>query len=363
MTGPVDWDLAQRVATRIADRTGAKPGAHYDTLAPDFERFTAQAEELVATETGLHSLSGEARARVADRPMWIGANIDSFQRLLRPVTDKFGEKMTRARMSSFTSRAGGVEVGVLLGWMSSRVLGQYDLLIIEDENPEDQDIVYYVGPNIMALEKKHAFPPEEFRLWIALHEVTHRAQFTGVPWLREHFLSLVNETLDAVDPDPEILKDAVKRILEARREGEDPMADGGLPALLATPEQREVLNRVSGMMSLLEGHGDITMDRAGAHLIPSAERFASTLRARRNSARGISRVLQKVIGLEAKMNQYQAGESFIEAVEAVGGTELVERAWERPENLPTMDEIRTPQDWIDRISADSADMAVATGAS
>jgi coenzyme F420 biosynthesis associated uncharacterized protein len=247
--------------------------------------------------------------------------------------------------------------------MSARVLGQYDLLIIEDENPEDQDIVYYVGPNIMALEKKHAFPPEEFRLWIALHEVTHRAQFTGVPWLREHFLSLVNETLDAVDPDPEILKDAVKRILEARREGEDPMADGGLPALLATPEQREVLNRVSGMMSLLEGHGDITMDRAGAHLIPSAERFASTLRARRSSARGISRVLQKVIGLEAKMNQYQAGESFIEAVEAVGGTELVERAWERPENLPTMDEIRTPQDWIDRITADSADMAVATGAS
>lgn len=361
MTGPVDWDLARRVAIRIADRTGAKPGAHYDTLAPDFARFTAQAEELVAAETGLHSLSGDARARVVDRPMWIGANIDSFQRLLRPVTDKFGERATRARLRSFTGRAGGVEVGVLLGWMSSRVLGQYDLLIIEDENPEDQDIVYYVGPNIMALEKKHAFPPEEFRLWIALHEVTHRAQFTGVPWLREHFLSLVNETLDAVDPDPEILKDAAKRILEARRAGEDPMADGGLPALLATPEQRAVLNRVSGMMSLLEGHGDITMDRAGADLIPSAERFASTLRARRNSARGISRVLQKVIGLEAKMNQYQAGESFIEAVEAVGGAALVERAWERPENLPTMDEIRTPQDWIDRITADSADMAVATG--
>ena len=115
------------------------------------------------------------------------------------------------------------------------------------------------------------------------------------------------------------------------------MADGGLSAMLATPEQREVLNRVSGMMSLLEGHGDITMDRAGADLIPSAERFASTLRARRSSARGVSRVMQKVIGLEAKMNQYQAGESFIEAVEAVGGSALLERAWEGPDNLPTMD--------------------------
>lgn len=350
MSGPVDWDLAQRVASRIASRNQQPQSFHYATLAPDFERFTAQAEELVAAQTGLVSSQGAARARVADRPMWIGANIQSFQRLLRPVTDKFSERMTRPRLSSLTSRAGGVEVGVLLGWMSTRVLGQYDLLIIEDENPEDQDIVYYVGPNVMALEKKHAFPPEEFRLWLALHECTHRAQFTGVPWLREHFLSLVNETLDAVDPDPQVLREAVSRILDARKKGEDPLADGGLPALIATEEQRAVLNRVSGMMSLLEGHGDVTMDRAGAGLVPSAERFAATLRARRNSARGFSRIFQKIIGLEAKLNQYQAGEAFIAAVEEAGGPALLDRAWEGPENLPTMDEIRDPKLWISRMT-------------
>ena len=92
--------------------------------------------------------------------------------------------------------------------MATRVLGQYDLLIIEDEDPEDQDLVYYVGPNVLALEKRFGFPPREFRLWLALHEVTHRAQFTGVPWLRAHFLSLVNQTLDAVDPDPKRFLDA-----------------------------------------------------------------------------------------------------------------------------------------------------------
>ena len=242
--------------------------------------------------------------------------------------------------------------------MSSRVLGQYDLLIIEDENPEDQDIVYYVGPNVMALERKHGFPPDEFRLWLALHEVTHRAQFTGVPWLREHFLGLVGETLDAVDPDPKVLKQAVERIIEARKNGEDALADGGLPALLATPEQQVVLNKISGMMSLLEGHGDVTMDRAGADRIPSAEHFSATLRARRNSARGLSRIFQKVIGIEAKLNQYQAGEKFIAAVEEVGGPELVNRAWEGPENLPSMDEIKAPQLWIDRMSTD-ADQDVA----
>jgi coenzyme F420 biosynthesis associated uncharacterized protein len=348
---PVDWELAERVATRIARRGAPPPSYHYATLAPDFERFTAEAEELVAQTTGLSSQMGAARGRVADRPMWIAANINSFQRLLRPVSEKLAEVRRPGRVGAFMGKASGVEVGVLLGWMSSRVLGQYDLLVIEDENPEDQDIVYYVGPNVMALERKYGFPPEEFRLWLALHECTHRAQFTGIPWLRQHFLGLVNATIESVDPDPEVLRTAVKRILESRRNGDDALAAGGLPALFASEEQLEILNRISGMMSLLEGHGDVTMDRAGEGGVPSADRFAQVLRARRNSARGLTRIFQKIIGLEAKLNQYEAGESFIAAVEAAGGPELLERAWEGPENLPTMDEIREPRVWIDRISA------------
>ena len=101
---------------------------------------------------------------------------------------------------------------MLLGWMSGRVLGQYDLLVVEERRPpDDQDLVYYVGPNVLALEKRFAFPPREFRLWLALHEVTHRAQFTGVPWLREHFLGLVQQTLDSVDPDPKRFLDALAK--------------------------------------------------------------------------------------------------------------------------------------------------------
>ena len=91
-------------------------------------------------------------------------------------------------LAPVAQKVAGAEVGALLGWMSTRVLGQYDLLVVEDESPEDQDIVYYVGPNVLALEKRFAFPPREFRLWLALHEVTHRAQFTGIPWLRTHYL-------------------------------------------------------------------------------------------------------------------------------------------------------------------------------
>src|SRR3954463_7087107 len=217
MSGAVDWELAQRVAVRVAGREPFSESYHYDSLEPDFAELTAQAEPLVAAETGLVSLAGPARARVTNRAGWIGANVASFQRLLRPITERLGERMGEGRLSPLARRATGAELGLILGWMSTRVLGQYDLLVIEEENPEDQDVVYYVGPNVIALEKRFAFPPREFRLWLALHEVTHRAQFTGVPWLRPHFLSLVERTLDTVEPDPKRFMAALQRVVESSR--------------------------------------------------------------------------------------------------------------------------------------------------
>jgi coenzyme F420 biosynthesis associated uncharacterized protein len=288
---------------------------------------------------------------VTDRPGWIRANLASFQRLLAPMLDKFGDRVSSSRVAPITARLAGAELGVMLGWMSARVLGQYDLLVIEEENPQDQDIVYYVGPNVLALEKQFAFPPEEFRMWLALHEVTHRAQFTGVPWLREHFLGLVHETMNTIDPDPARMSETIARVTTAIRSGQKPLADGGLMTLIASPEQRAVLDQVSGMMSLLEGHGDITMDRAGQDLVPSADRFGKVLRERRESARGLARVFQQLIGLQAKLAQYAQGEAFITDVERAGGQQLLSRAWEGPENLPSILEIRDPQRWIDRMGA------------
>jgi len=347
--GAVDWALAERVAVKVAGREPFADSYHYDSLAPDFDEFTAQAEDLVAAATGLRSLSGNARARVTDRAGWVHANVASFQRLLRPLIDKFEERLSGNTMSPITRKAAGAEMGAMLGWMSTRVLGQYDLLIIEDENPADQDIVYYVGPNVLALEKLFAFPPREFRLWLALHEVTHRAQFTGVPWMREHFLGLVEQSIQAVDPDPTRFLAAIDRVVDAVRRGQNPLNDGGIMALVATPEQKAVLDQISGLMSLLEGHGDVTMDRAGEGLIPSAERFGRVLRQRRQSSVGLAKLLQQLIGLEAKINQYEQGEKFIAAVEAVGGTELLDHAWESPANLPSILEIRDPSLWIARL--------------
>jgi len=350
MTAPVDWNLAERIAVRVSGREPFAESYHYASLLPDFEELTAEAEELVYQTTGLRSLDGPARARVTDRAGWVRANIASFSRLLRPLTDKLGERMGDGKMTPLARRATGAELGLLLGWMSARVLGQYDLLIVEDENPEDQDIVYYVGPNVIALEKRFAFPPREFRLWLALHEVTHRAQFTGVPWLRGHFLSLVEGSLDSVEPDPKRFMLALKRVIESSREGRSALEDGGLVGLLASPEQGALLQQIGGMMSLLEGHGDVTMDRAGAGRIPNAERFGRVLRQRRAQGNPTAKLLQRLLGFEAKLNQYEQGEKFIAAVEAEGGSELLNRAFVAPELLPSLAEIREPRLWIDRVA-------------
>lgn len=323
----------------------------------DFAAHTAVAEELVAAQTGLISLNGAARGKVTTRTGWIDANIKSFQRLLKPLADRLARdgdgKLSARMMQKFAA----LEVGAMLGWMSTRVLGQYDLLVIENEEApleeDGQDVVYYVAPNIAALEWRHGFPPDEFRLWIALHEVTHRAQFTGVAWLREHFLSLVDQSLNAVSTDPKAFASAARQIAAARREGRNPFAEGGIAVLVASPEQREVLDQIMGMMSLLEGHGDVTMDRAGADHLSEIPRFRRVISHRRSQVGPLARLMRQMMGIEAKMNQYAAGERFIAAVEDAGGTEFLDKAWEGPERLPSMAEIRDPSLWISRLSLNS----------
>jgi len=345
---PISWDAAEKVAIRLARRQPPTPAGEMASLGEDFRELTVQAEALVEAATGLRSEAGPARARVTDRPGWVRANIASFQRLLRPVTEKLASRLAKSPVAPVTRAVSGAQLGTILGWMSTRVLGQYDLLLIEEERPEDQDIVYYVGPNVLSLEKRFGFPPREFRLWLAIHEVTHRAQFTGVPWLRPHFLSLVEGSLDAIDPDPRRFVEALRRTVRETRAGRNPLGDGGLVGLLAGPEQQVILQQILGLMSLLEGHGDITMNRAGSELIPSAERFGRVLRQRREQAKGPAKVLQQLLGLEAKLKQYEQGERFVEAVERAGGAGLFEQVWRGPEWLPSLAEIREPELWINR---------------
>jgi coenzyme F420 biosynthesis associated uncharacterized protein len=326
---------------------GALDAATVTQLKADFSEATTRAEALVVEATGLRPATGSAGALVVDREEWVRANLSSFRRLLEPVLEKLEASSGRGRLAEAARGATGAQLGLVLGWMATRVLGQYDLLLAEGE--DTGGVVSYVGPNIVALERRHGFPTGQFRLWIALHEVTHRCQFTGVPWLRPHFLSLVDQAMSGMVPDPRRFAEALRRAASAVRAGHNPLEEAGMLGLVAPPEQLEVIGRIQSMMSLLEGHGDITMDRAGADAVPDAPWFSRVLRERRRRASLPSRLLQQLVGIEAKMRQYEQGENFIRAVEASGGPELLARVWEGPEMLPSMDEIRHPESWVARV--------------
>jgi coenzyme F420 biosynthesis associated uncharacterized protein len=346
----VDWDLARKVAAGALILKPAPATYRSAPLQAQFDELTARAEVLVSESTGLHSAHGLARAKVVDRSGWASANVRSMQRLVGSaltVRDTEDGPRLGKHALALGQVATGTQLGLMLAYMATRVLGQYDLLI-SDEDPADQDLVSYVGPNVTAIEERYGFAPDEFRLWLALHEVTHRLQFTAVPWLRDHFVSLVSELLEPLQADPQNMLDTVRRVVDEFRAGRNPMRENGVAGMLATPEQRLALGRISGMMSLLEGHGDVVMDRAGAAEVPGAAGFSRVLHERRTHPHGLAKFMSRLLGLDAKMRQYAEGETFVQTVEAAGGPELLARVWRGPEWLPTLEEIRTPADWLAR---------------
>lgn len=343
---PIDWDRAEKVALAVAARR-RPPTAPSSNPSGDVVLATvSDVEDAIEAVTGLRPPHGPAQVQFVDRPTWIRANLASFRTLLTPLLDQWGEKAAASPTAANLGRqVAGAEVGALLGWMSTRVLGQYDILV--GRQPED-DAVYLVAPNLADIEVRYGFDPGEFRTWVLLHELTHRAQFTGVPWMREHFTGLVEQSLSFANPDLGAFTDAMRSALRNRRDASAQLRDGGVLGLVASPEQKRVMAQVGGLMSLLEGHGDITMTRAAGSMVPHAERFERILRERRRTANPLSRTIMRLAGVEAKLNQYAAGARFIHAVEEVEGERVVDRAWRGPIWLPTLEEVRSPMSWLER---------------
>jgi coenzyme F420 biosynthesis associated uncharacterized protein len=344
MPDPIDWVTARKVARLVARRDALADSYLGSSLDDDFAELTLFAEDVVADFTGLRP-TDHVTVGVVDRRDWVDANIMSMRRLLEPLMDRLGARLARSPFAPVGRHIAATEMGVLIGYLSQRVLGQYDLLVPEDVHG---DTVYYVGPNILALEKRFAFRPRDFRLWIAIHEVTHRAQFAGVPWMREHFLTLVHEAFGVVDPDPSSVFRAISRALDELRAGRNPLDDGGVVGLFASPEQRVVLQRVQALMSLLEGHGNVVMTELGRRYVAGEERMARVLHHRRNAG-GITGLLHKLLGIEQKMKQYEVGERFINEVVAIGGFDALAIAWRGPEYLPTLEELDDASAWLRRV--------------
>ncbi|MGA9598394.1 MAG: zinc-dependent metalloprotease [Acidimicrobiia bacterium] len=337
------WESAVGVARRFAGKYPLEGTYHEARLARQAPRLVERATALVSAETGLEA-PGAPEVAVVGRSEWVEMNIASFSELMAPVTKHLGEERRLGR--GIANRVMSAELGAVLGFLSRRVLGQYEL-VLPTPDGNDGDTVMFVGANILSMERRFEFRPAEFRFWVALHECTHRIQFQGVPWLRSYFLGLVEELVKTSKPEPGRIARLADELRSAADEGRPLLDETGLFGLLASPDQREVIGKVQALMSLLEGHGHIVMDRIGERQLVSQARMSRILAARRNDPR--TAMFMRLIGLEMKMKQYETGAKFIKGVERQAGWDALAAAWRQPSNLPTLEEIEDPVSWLYRV--------------
>ena len=340
----VDWALAKRTGRRwVSDGPSTTPAEAADVVA-ELRDAAHRALQPVADTARLDATEGaKSPVYVVDRAAWIDVNVESMSALLNPVVDALTAKRKAGpRARAVGAKVTGTETGALMGFVASKVLGQFDLA------PGGQPSMLLVAPNIVSAERELGVDPSDFRLWVCLHEETHRVQFTAVPWLREHLIDRIRTLAVDMVPDPEMLQQrlqaAAKAIPGLLREG-----SGGLTDLIGTAEQRAELANITAIMSLLEGHADVVMDDVGPQIVPTVEEIRRKFNARRKGSVGPDRIIRRLLGLEAKMRQYRDGAAFCRAVQEQIGVDGFNAVWAGPANLPTADEIYAPATWVARV--------------
>jgi coenzyme F420 biosynthesis associated uncharacterized protein len=338
----IDWDTAHDTGRRLAGPGPQTAAADRARLREDLAELVPRAQLLVSDFTRLRVDGARSRPWVMSRGDWIGANLGGLQRLLEPLARRLVPEGTPR--SNLRRKTLGAQIGGLLGYVSKKVLGQYDAFL----PPDDEGLIYFVGPNVVETERRFSLPPRDFRLWISLHESTHRLQFGATPWLRGYLQGRIDGYLGTVQVDTKQLLEQLRRAIDEVRAGTSPKGLNGV-MLLLTPEQRELFKTMQAMMSLLEGHASWVMNEVGTTTIRDLERMRRSLKQRRQVG-GMEKTLQRAIGFDQKVRQYDAGEAFVRGVVDRVGVEGLNRVWEREEHLPTLDEIGQPERWIARVS-------------
>lgn len=360
MANLIDTRIAAAVARRLAGDADEPTTDEHLKLEHDLEISVDRSEQLVAEASGIPA-PPPVRWAIVRRGDWAEANIRGMDLLIQPLVDRFGTQLSRVPgPARFAQKAVvSAEIGMMLGYVSRRVLGQYDLLVPEERDapawrlrrsPTGGASLYFVGTNMVETCRKLNFVPEDFALWVAVHEVTHRFQFEGVPWLRDRFFGLVRSYLATLEMDP---KSFAKRLAEGARK----LASRSVPEeernavyLFASEEQKAVLDQIQALMAVVEGHGNYVMDHIGAQVIPTFPQMRARFDKRKEQTNLMQRVINGALGLEMKMRQYELGQRFCEAVVARGGHEALGALWSAPEHLPSLDELRMPERWVSRVA-------------
>ena len=342
--GLIDWDAAARIGARVAGGGPPTSPSARAQLREDFADVVAEADQAVSELTGLRLQGPPTRPWVMSRGEWVGQNLRGFESVLEPLARRLLGRRLQGTMAPVRRSVLAVQVGGIVGYLGRKVLGQYDLFV----PPDDRELLYFVGPNVVEVERQFRFPKRDFRLWLALHEVTHRLQFEGVPWLRAYLFELIDEYLATLEFDPRRLLEGLRRAFEeARHSGR--WREMGVLFLLMTPEQRDTFQRMQALMSLLEGHGNYVMDTLAEGRVRGAGRMRRKLKERRR--RGMNSTFQRAVGLDAKIRQYDVGERFVARAMERAGMEGFSRVWLDRANLPTLAEIGDPDAWVERVAS------------
>ena len=345
MASLIDWDLAARTAKTLSPRPPTVSRDVADEVVADLYRAAEVAAGHVAELTGLTEPPVKAVTRVVDRDGWIDVNTNGMRAVMTPLVDRLSASSQVGRVGEFVGgRVTGVQAGAIVGFLSGKVLGQFEFF----DRPDGQLLL--VAPNLVSVQRQLGVDAADFRLWVCLHEVTHRVQFTAVDWTRAYMLGQVNALTDSVDADPAVLRERVTDALNEMVKLVRGQGDGsGLLAVLATPEQRQVLERVTAFMSLVEGHAEYVMNAVSPTVIPSQPVIETRFAARRRGGNPLDRLLRRLLGLEAKTRQYVDGSAFVRAVVDKVGIDDFNAVWTSPETLPTKAEIASPADWVARV--------------
>ena len=345
----IEWGLAQKVGTFVLN---AGPGQGGTGLAGALDELAADASERVIAYTGLQPVTALPAPEAIDRAEWLEANLGSMRALIEPLAAKLQRKgALQGPAKVLGGVVAGAEVGALAGYLAQRVLGQYELVLLDAARPAR---LLFVAPNLREAAQRLEVDEAEMVTWVTIHEVTHAVQFTGVPWLREHLADLIQQLVDSVDVKVNtgaLLKlpnvDDVKALVERVREG-------GLITLVAGPERRAVLDRIQATMAVVEGHAEHVMDAVGEDVLPNLDELRGAMTKRRRERHPALRLFEKLIGLELKMRQYEVGKRFCDVIVEAEGPVALQRMFESPASMPTLAELDAPDAWLRRTGAQAA---------
>jgi coenzyme F420 biosynthesis associated uncharacterized protein len=341
----VDWTLAERIGLRFAPKgPTTTPTEAHGTVA-ELRELAQLARDPVRELTGLDADPGHAPAVVVDRAEWIQSNVAGLGVALDPFVSARADKPTNPGIEAVGSRLTAAQLGGAMAWLSGKVLGQYEAFTA----PGRPGRLLLVAPNIVQVERELELVPRDFRYWVCLHEETHRAQFGGVPWMSDHFLSEVQAFVAISDLSvaefTARLGAVAQSVVGAARGRPGP----SLMEAVQTPAQREIFDRLTGLMSLLEGHADYVMDEVGPEHVPTVSEIRSRFAARRSQAGTVDGFVRRMMGMETKLRQYTSGADFVRTVIAEAGDAGFAAVWAAPENLPSAAEIEDPAAWVRRV--------------